>query len=64
MWSWLLTIKNATTTLTTAGYVSLAELATVRGRLGLPVERDLHFKADKAISAYAREAQMSSRIVA
>jgi len=50
--------------LTTAGYVSLAELATVRGRLGLPVERDLHFKADKAISAYAREAQMSSRIVA
>lgn len=46
------------------GYVSLAELATVRGRLGLPVERDLHFKADKAISAYAREARMSGRIVA
>lgn len=45
------------------GYVSLAELATVRGRLGLPVERDLHFKADKAISAYAREARMSGRIV-
>ncbi|MFZ2326770.1 MAG: DUF2958 domain-containing protein [Rhodoferax sp.] len=46
------------------GYVSLAELATLRGRLGLPVERDLHFKADKAISAYAREARMSGRIVA
>ena len=46
------------------GYVSLAELATLRGRLGLPVERDLHFKADKAIGAYAREARMSGRIVA
>ena len=46
------------------GYVSLAELAIVRGCLGLPVERDLHFKADKAISAYAREARMSGRIVA
>ena len=46
------------------GYVSLAELATLHGRLGLPVERDLHFKADKAISAYAREARMSGRIVA
>ena len=46
------------------GYVSLAELATLRGRFGLPVERDLHFKAEKAISAYAREAQMSGRIVA
>jgi hypothetical protein len=46
------------------GYVSLAELMTVRGRLGLPVERDLHFQADKAISAYAREARMAGRIVA
>jgi hypothetical protein len=46
------------------GYVSLAELMTVRGRLGLPVERDLHFKADKPISAYAREARMAGRIVA
>ncbi len=46
------------------GYVSLTELATVRGRLGLPVERDLHFKADKPISAYAREARLADRIVA
>jgi len=46
------------------GYVSLAELVAVRGRLGLAVERDLHFKADKPISAYAREARMSGRIVA
>ena len=46
------------------GYVSLAELMSVRGRLGLLVELDLHFKADKPISAYAREARMSGRIVA
>lgn len=46
------------------GYVSLAELRAVRGRLGLPVERDLHFKADKAISAYAREARLAGRITA
>ena len=46
------------------GYVSLAELMTVRGRLGLPVERDLHFKAGKPISAYAREARLVGRIVA
>jgi len=26
--------------------VSLAELATVRGKVGLPLERDLHFDAD------------------
>ncbi len=46
------------------GYVSLAELMTVRGRLGLPVERELHFTADKPISAYVREARMAGRIVA
>ena len=45
------------------GYVSLAELQSVRGRLGLPVERDLHFIATKAISAYAREARLAGRIV-
>lgn len=46
------------------GYVSLAELQSVRGRLGLPVERDLHFKATKAISAYALEAGLAGRITA
>jgi DUF2958 family protein len=45
------------------GYVSLAELQSVRGRLGLPAERDLHFIATKAISAYAREARLAERIV-
>jgi Protein of unknown function (DUF2958) len=46
------------------GYVSLVELAGVRGKLGLPIERDLHFEADKSISAYAEEARQLRRIVA
>jgi hypothetical protein len=29
----------------------------VRGKLGLPVERGLHFEADKTISVYAIEAR-------
>ena len=45
------------------GWVSLAEIATVRGRLGLPVERELHFEAQKRLSAYAREARLAGRIV-
>ncbi len=46
------------------GYVSLAELADVRGRLGLPVERDLHFVPKKTISAYADEARRQGGISA
>lgn len=46
------------------GYVSLAEIKQFRGPLGLPVERDLHFQADKRISAYAEEARIKGRIVA
>jgi hypothetical protein len=45
------------------GYVSLTELRTVRGKLGLPIERDLHFEADKPISAYTDEARTLGRIV-
>ena len=45
------------------GNVSLTELATVRGGLGLPVERDLHFTASKPISIYARDARLAGRIV-
>lgn len=45
------------------GYVSLAELATVRGKLGLPIERDRHFVANKTISAYADEARARGYIV-
>jgi hypothetical protein len=39
------------------GYVSLSELASVRGTLNLPVEQDLHFAPAKTISAYADEAR-------
>jgi Protein of unknown function (DUF2958) len=45
------------------GWVSLAEIAAVRGRLGLQVEQDLHFKPEKPISAFAREARLAGRIV-
>jgi hypothetical protein len=45
------------------GYVSLAEVAAVRGQLGLPVERDRHFVANKLLSAYADEARRGGHIV-
>lgn len=45
------------------GSVSLTELAALRGRLGLPVERDLHFTATKPLSAYASEASKAGAIV-
>lgn len=43
------------------GYVSLEEIESVRFR-GLGVERDLHFVADKSLSAYADEARRLGRI--
>ncbi|SIR71505.1 DUF2958 domain-containing protein [Pseudacidovorax sp. RU35E] len=46
------------------GWMSLAELAALRGPLGPPVERDLYFHADRAISFYARDARLAGRIVA
>jgi hypothetical protein len=46
------------------GYVSLRELQSARGGLGLSVERDLHFVATKTLSAYAKEARLAERIVA
>ena len=45
------------------GYVSLTELRSVRGKLRLPIERDLHFEADKTISGYATEAREHGHIV-
>lgn len=45
------------------GYVSLAELGAVRGGLGLPVELDRYFRADKPLSAYAAAARAAGRIV-
>jgi hypothetical protein len=43
------------------GYVSLTELAEARGRLGLPVERDLCFRANKPLSAYLEAALEGKR---
>lgn len=39
------------------GYVDLAELASVRTRFGLGIERDLRFEADKTIAEYAEDAR-------
>lgn len=46
------------------GWVSLEELRMVHGRLGLSVELDQHFTANKVISAYAREARLAGRVLA
>ncbi|MEM9281833.1 MAG: DUF2958 domain-containing protein [Verrucomicrobiota bacterium] len=45
------------------GYVSLDELAAVQGPLGLEIERDEGFTANKALSQYAAEARTQQRIV-
>ena len=44
------------------GTVRLSEIAAVRGKLGLPAERDLWVEADKPLSAYAKEAARLERI--
>lgn len=44
------------------GNVSLAEIESVRGPGGLTIERDLHFVADKPLSAYAEEARRLQHI--
>jgi len=46
------------------GSVRISEIEAVRGRLGLPVERDLHFAPRKTLSAYAAEARRHSAIQA
>jgi hypothetical protein len=46
------------------GSVSLSELEAVRGKLNLPVERDLYFTATKTLSAYADEARAHGAIKA
>ena len=46
------------------GSLSLSELQSVRGRLGLPVERDLFFQPTKTLSAYAAEAAKRGGITA
>lgn len=44
------------------GYVSLAELESVKGPLGLGIERDLWFRPRFTLAAYAEAASRSGRI--
>ncbi|TIV37049.1 MAG: DUF2958 domain-containing protein [Mesorhizobium sp.] len=44
------------------GSVSLSELSSLRGRLGLPVERDLYFRTVRTLSDYAERARTIGRI--
>jgi len=46
------------------GYFSLSEIRAVTERLGFPFERDMHFVADKPLSAFAAEAREKGRIIA
>ncbi len=46
------------------GSVRLSELAAARGGLGLPIERDLHFRARHRLTTYADQARAAGRIVA
>jgi len=46
------------------GSVRISELEAARGRLGLPIERDLHFKAKHRLTTYADDARKAGRIVA
>lgn len=45
------------------GSVRLSELKSARGKLGLPVERDLHFTATHTLSVYAEAARLAGGIV-
>lgn len=44
------------------GYVRLSELESVTGRLGLGIERDLHFEGRFPISVYAEAARQTGGI--
>lgn len=46
------------------GLVRLSVLMAHRGRLGLPIERDLHFKAAAPLSTYAERARVAGGIIA
>lgn len=45
------------------GYAMLSEIEDARGKLGLPVERDLYFKAEHRLSTYAKLAHHAGMIV-
>lgn len=44
------------------GWCSLREIASLRGPLGLVVERDRYFCAKKSLQAYADDAHLAGRI--
>ncbi|WP_213956791.1 MULTISPECIES: DUF2958 domain-containing protein [unclassified Variovorax] len=46
------------------GSCTLEELEAVRGLMNRPIRQDLHFQADKPLSAYAHEARLQGRIQA
>jgi len=46
------------------GYVSLEELASVKLRFDMYIERDIHFTAKKTVCEYAADARIAGRIEA
>ena len=44
------------------GYMSISEIASIRGRLGFPVERNPYFMARKSLLDYFKDAQRIGRI--
>ena len=44
------------------GSVSIAEIKSVRGAVGLPPERDLHFEAEGTLGWYAERSRVSGSI--
>jgi hypothetical protein len=46
------------------GSVRISDLEKVRGRFGLPVERDLHFRASSTLREYVAAARRCGRIKA
>ena len=46
------------------GSVRISEIKAIRGKFGLPVERDLSFRPDKPLSDYADQARQAQYIKA
>ena len=44
------------------GYVSLSELASIRGPLGLKIERDIYFEPDRSLVQYADDARLEQMV--
>lgn len=46
------------------GFVSLSEISSLHVGMGLKIERDMHFTANKTLSEYAAEATRKGSLVA